>query len=103
MDYVLLERAGRALYGDGWITPLCADAAWSRRFIERIASGQNPAPRYVFVVLATLVGAKIVAVRALLEDGPDASRAERLLTQVDGLSDIAKELARFAHKAISAA
>ena len=87
-----LIEVGRALYGEAWIKPLCADCAWSPRFIERIRDGQNEAPPFLKAILLELLAGRMESLAKLREDATP-ERREKLAERVREFSAAAMKLA----------
>jgi len=61
-------RAGQALYGERWQTPLASDLRTSARTVRRWTSGQIDVPWGVMADLRGLLMARGVAINELVDD-----------------------------------
>lgn len=87
----IIERAGRALYGLAWKDMLAEDGGWSRRFIERVASGDiDPLP-YVDAVILELILGRIQSFNKIIEDANETRRA-KIVAKMRELGEIAEEI-----------
>ena len=95
MHREMLIDIGRALYGDGWIKPLCADCGWSPRFMERIRDGQNEAPEFIKPILLELLFDKIRTI-GKLRNAATPERLEKLNARLEEIEGVTR---RFSPKA----
>lgn len=87
-----IVSVGQTLYGGGWIDGLCADACWSRRFVERIANGKNEAPGYFVDMLVYLLAARIASLAELRRkaEGDRRDRFSDRIRELDAALDLLK-------------
>lgn len=73
MHAILFTDVCRALYGDGWVTPLSQDFGIGPRALKRFANGQNDIPRGVWSDIITLISDRVASIERIAAAAPDGA------------------------------
>ena len=65
MSAALLEKAGTAMYGEGWKHKMAEDLGIGLRGLRRMATGEAPIPETMWAEIGALLDARAHYIRAI--------------------------------------